>query len=64
MVKEVEIKVFEERLYCDKCGAEMKHNGLILCSDPLQYPHVCPSCGWDIISTTKYPNIVYKPVNE
>jgi hypothetical protein len=22
MVKEVEVKVFEERLYCDKCGGK------------------------------------------
>lgn len=44
MVKEVEVKVFEERLYCDKCGAEMKHGGLVLCSYPPQYPYICPSC--------------------
>ena len=23
MVKEVEVKVFEERLYCDKCGHKL-----------------------------------------
>lgn len=28
MIKEVEVKVFVERLYCDKCGAEMEHNGM------------------------------------
>lgn len=64
MVKEVEVKVFEERLYCDKCGTEMEHNGMVLCSYPPRYPYECPSCGWHTTSTTKYPNIVYKPVNE
>lgn len=64
MVKEVEVKVFEVRLYCDKCGTEMKHDGRVLCSNPPIYPYTCPSCGWDTGSTTKYPNISYKPVNE
>jgi predicted RNA-binding Zn-ribbon protein involved in translation (DUF1610 family) len=64
MVKEVEVKVFEERLYCDKCGAEMQHGGLVLCSYPPQHPYICPSCGWRTTSTTKYPNIVYKTINE
>jgi transposase-like protein len=65
MIKEVEVKVFEERLYCDKCGAEMEYSGLILCSDPLQYPYKCPSCGWSTTTLDiKYPNISYKPVNE
>ena len=64
MVKEVEVKVFEERLYCDKCGMEMEHNGMVLCSYPPQHPYRCPSCGWSIRTKTKYPNIIYKPVNE
>ena len=64
MVKEVEVKVFEERLYCDQCGTEMQHGGLVLCSYPPQHPYICPSCDWRTTSTTKYPNIVYKTVNE
>ena len=55
MGKEVEVKVFEERLYCDKCGTEMKHSGLVLCSYPPQHPYICPSCDWRTTSTTKYP---------
>ena len=64
MIKEVEVKVFEERLYCDKCGTEMEHTGMVLCSYPKRYPYECPSCGWYTTSKIKYPNISYKPVNE
>lgn len=64
MVKEVEVKVFEENLYCDNCGEKMKHDGIVLCSYPPQHPYRCPSCGWGTTSTTKYPKIVYKPINE
>ena len=51
MVKEVEVKVFEEYLYCDKCGAEMKHQGIVLCTYPPQYPYICSSCDWCTTST-------------
>lgn len=63
MVKEVEVKVFEERLYCDKCGTEMEYDGRVLCSYPPKYPYTRPSCGWCTLSTIKYPNIIYKSVN-
>lgn len=64
MIKEVEVKVFEERLYCDKCGTEMEHTGMVLCSYPKRYPYECPSCGWYTTSKIKYPNISYKPVDK
>ena len=64
MIKEVEVKVFEERLYCDECGAEMKRQGIALCTYPPEHPYICTACDWCTTSTTKYPKIVYKPVNE
>ena len=46
MVKEMEVKVFEERLYCDKCETEMQATGAVLCSYPPQYEHYCPKCNY------------------
>lgn len=31
MIKKTEVKTFEERLYCDKCGEEMKPTEIVLC---------------------------------
>lgn len=64
MIKKVEVQVFEERLYCDKCGEKMNHTGAVLCSYPPKYPYECPSCGWSTTSTTRYPNVVYKTVDK
>lgn len=32
--------------YCDKCGALMRHTGIVLTSYPAQYPYACtnPNC--------------------
>ena len=62
MIKEYEVKVFEEHLYCDECGDEMFPTGNVLTSCPLQFPHECPSCGFTAVYTTPYPNKVYKRV--
>ena len=39
-------RVYIEIPYCDKCGAEMRHTGMVLTSYPAQYPYACtnPDC--------------------
>lgn len=40
MIKKVEVKTFAEKLYCDKCGEEMKLNEMGLVTNltyPMQY---------------------------
>lgn len=64
MVKSNEVKVYVDRLYCNKCGAEMEHDGTVLCSYPPQYSHVCPKCGFRIAITTKYPNVRYENIDD
>ena len=39
-------KAYIEEAYCDKCGAQMHHTGMVLTSYPAQYPFECsnPDC--------------------
>ena len=34
-------KAYIEEAYCDKCGAIMRHTGIVLASYPAQYPFEC-----------------------
>lgn len=47
MLKKKYIKrAYVEEAYCDKCGAIMRHTGMVLTSYPAQYPYECsnPEC--------------------
>ncbi len=47
MLKKKYIKrAYIQEAYCDKCGAIMRHTGLVLTSYPAQYPYECsnPEC--------------------
>lgn len=39
-------RAYVEEAYCDKCGAIMRHTGMVLTSYPCQYPFECtnPEC--------------------
>lgn len=39
-------RAYIEQAYCDKCGALMRHTGVVLTSYPAQYPFECsnPDC--------------------
>lgn len=39
-------RAYIEEAYCDKCGAIMRHTGMVLTSYPCQYPFECtnPEC--------------------
>lgn len=66
MIKKVEVKTFAEKLYCDKCGEEMKLNemGLVTyLTYPMQYPYQCPNCGHEETTSVQYPHIYYEVVD-
>lgn len=58
--QKVEVKTYEVHLMCD-CGGEMRHTGMVLTSNPAQYPHKCEKCG---ATETRFdeifPHIVYE----
>jgi hypothetical protein len=49
--------VYIERLFCDKCGKEMRIEPYVLMTFPEQYVYIC-DCGHKENSTTKFPNPV------
>lgn len=46
IVKRKIIAAYMRQAVCDKCGAEMRHTGMVLTSYPAQYPYKCsnPDC--------------------
>ena len=60
MIKGKEVKVYMDRLYCDKCGEEMEFTGMVLTSYPPRYPHSCPKCGHRETLKDKYPKVRYE----
>lgn len=64
MIKEKEVKCVMKRLYCDKCGTEMRHTGLVLTTYPEQYPYECPQCGHNVTVFDRYPRIDYVEVED
>lgn len=64
MIKSKEVKVYQDRLYCDECGEEMEFTGMALATYPMQYPHVCPKCGNRTTKDDIYPKIRYEVIEE
>ena len=64
MIKEDKVEVFQQRLYCDKCGTEMKFTGMALTTYPMQYPHKCPICGYRENAHCVYPDVVFRRIDE
>lgn len=63
MIESKEVKVFEERLYCDNCGEEMQlSDGCTLLSNPPKYAYICPKCNNTEIISEIYPKIRYKEI--
>lgn len=62
MKKEKEVRVFEVKYYCDKCGKEVKFTGLSNLVSPSKYQHCC-ECGEKYWLNEIYPVIKYKEVN-
>ena len=64
MIKEKEVKCVMKKLYCDKCGTEMRTQGFVLTSYPPQYPYECQQCGYHETTSDSYPRIDYVEVEE
>lgn len=64
MIKSEEVKVYQDRLYCDECGEEMEFTGMALTTSPMQYPHICPKCESRIVKHDIYPKIRYAVIEE
>ena len=64
MIKKFEVKPFIIKLYCNKCGEEMKDTNIVLSSYPPQYQYICPKCNSKINSINKYPEIIYDVIEE
>lgn len=63
MIKSKEVKVYQDKLYCDKCGTEMEFTGMALTSYPMQYPHMCPKCDYRETHHVVYPTIRYEKID-
>ena len=55
----IEVKTFKVILECDECkDGIMIYNGIVLTSNPPQFPHICNKCGEKKnIRGKKYPYI-------
>ena len=50
-----EVKIYKETYLCDSCGdGYMEHTGVVLDSNPSQYPHTCSKCGHYEIFVGRY----------
>lgn len=64
MIKEKEVKRVMKRLYCDKCGTEMRRLWYVHTSWTEQYPYECPQCGYQETASEIFPCIEYVEVEE
>ena len=55
----IPVDTYMARYMCDECdGGEMKGDGIVLTSNPPQYPHTCTDCGARKIFMSSYPHQV------
>lgn len=58
-VRKVQATQVDER--CPKCGQGwMRGTGIVLTSNPPQYPHKCTNCGYTQTYGVQYPYIVHQ----
>ena len=53
-------KIYECRLYCDKCNTELDRDPVVLSTYPEQYSYTCPTCGKITLSFNSYPKLEYE----
>ncbi len=53
-------KIYECRLYCDKCNIELNRDPIVLSTYPEQYSYICPTCGKITLSYSSYPKLEYE----
>lgn len=64
MIKSKEVKIYQDKLYCDECGEEMEFTGMALATYPMQYPHKCPKCDNRMTMLDIYPKIRYEEIEQ
>ena len=56
-IRKVEVVQVDEK--CPTCGTGyMRPTGIVLTSNPPQYPHKCTNCGYEQTYPQKYPYTV------
>ena len=53
-------KIYECRLYCDKCNTELYRDPIVLSTYLEQYSYTCPICGKTTLSFDSYPKLEYE----
>ncbi len=56
----IPVNTFVAQYKCPNCSVFMKFSGVVLTSNPPQYPHVCPDCGHKETLRKSYPAIIRK----
>jgi len=67
MIRRKRCDTYVYRLWCDKCGSEMRPSGEMLTSSPPQFPHACTNedCDHTEISVNRsYPIVDTVEVHE
>ena len=57
-------QVLVDRFLCEKCGATMQFDGVVLTSWPPQYPYTCPECHHQQISDKSHYPIYYLELSD
>lgn len=56
-VREVKVKQVDEK--CPVCqNGWMRPTGIVLTSNPPQFPHKCQKCGYEQIYSVRYPYVI------
>lgn len=56
-VRQTQVNQVDEK--CPVCGnGWMRPTGIVLTTEPPQFPHKCSACGYDQTYSVKYPYIV------
>lgn len=59
MIKEHEVKTYEQHFLCDKCNEEVTYTGMVGLTYPAKFEHKC-KCGEVYYLGKRYPAIDYK----
>ena len=61
-VRETRVQQVDQR--CPVCNKGwMRPTGIVLTTEPPQYPHKCSSCGYEAVYPMRYPYTVYSENN-
>jgi hypothetical protein len=56
-IRDAQVKQADEK--CPVCGnGWMRPTGIVLTTNPPQYPHKCNSCGYEQVYPIRYPYVI------